>query len=185
MKYLLFFTLMFCMSRTVNSQAVYTANKPTKTKQHFSQVVLSDSTLLSVINKYDKYLHFDDQEVFVLIQERKDNEYIYYITGIINMSQLIKNWPSSYTIINKEIFLIYNGLEKVIQPNAEMVNHLKILLKPLLRNDLLPDGKTIDPNKVPPNYDPIQLKIVIKDGRVISEDLEKGFGLGGRVPYFN
>jgi len=143
------------------------------------KVTISDSSLLPILNEYSQQT--GEKSVAILIQERNKGEYTYYLTAANRMSTIISNPPAAYTVVNGKIFLIYSGLEQIGSQSVSNREQIISIVKPHLHNDILSDNKTINPNFPPPLYDPLELRVKIKDGKVISRD--PGYAFSGQIPY--
>lgn len=144
------------------------------------KIELSDTILRNSIIKYQ--MSVTEREIMVVARESRSDSVKYYISAINSRYKLFKNIPSAYTQVGNKYIFLYTGLEHIATINDTEKNRFVSQFKDLLRNDILPDGKTLDPESIG-NYDPIQCLIVVKNGKKVYEDFKKGFGKIGGMPY--
>lgn len=145
------------------------------------QVEIADTILFNTIKKYQNSV--GQKEVMVVSLERRQDTIKYYITAIMSMYRLSKNIPVVYTKLADRYILLYSGIEHSVKVGDKGQKQFLSLFRGILKYDLLADGITRDPMSVA-NYDPIQVTLITKAGKIVYEDFRKGFGPAG-IPFLD
>lgn len=150
---------------------------------HFipQQVEIADTSLLNTVKKYQN--NVGQEEVMVVSLEKHQDTIKYYITAIMSMHRLSKNIPVIYTKLADRYILLYSGIEHSVKISDKEKKQFLSQFRGILINDLLADGKTWNPKSIG-TYNPIQVLLITKAGKLVYEDFKKGFGSAG-IPFID